>query len=206
MKNKKSKIVILLLLLLFTGLVGYGVYSYYWAKGTFTGTESITIASFNPQTHIENEDFLGNGGVIRLDCSVAQDYDSNHYEYEDTDNICHGSLDISNQGDTDITITISEPSANTKWHNGDPGKPEYMSPADNMTTSAHTPTFNWTTKTLAPGESESLDVEVYVDVNDGFDDSSAIEATSSISDADDSYHSYIQAYVSFKAKATQVHD
>ena len=205
MKNKKSKIVILLLLLLFTGLVGYGVYSYYWAKGTFTGTESITIASFNPQTYIENEDFLGNGGEIRLDCSVAGSYNSQYYD--GTDNICQGSLQISNNGDTDIVITISDATSNSKFIHGEPGRPEYMGPADNMSVTTNSPSFNWTTKTLAPGESDNLEVEVYAEVSDGFDSSSAIQATEGIYDqSGSSYHDNIQVYVSFKAKAEQVHD
>jgi hypothetical protein len=191
-----------MILFVFAGLVGYGVYSYYWASGTFSGDDTVTFASFNPQTYIDNDDFLGNGGTIRLDCSVS-DSSSN---YNHSDNICTGSLSISNEGDTDIDISVLDATSSYAFNRGNPGYPEYMGPANNMSISPGSPSFNWTTTTIEPGESETLEVSVYVEVNDGFDNSDAIHATESISDtSSSSYHDYYSVSVSFKAKAEQVH-
>ena len=200
--SKKNKMIIFLILFIFTGLVGYGVYSYYWTSGTFSGNDTVTFASFNPQTYISNNDFLGNGGEIELNCSVSDSSDN----YNHSDNICTGSLTITNEGDTDIDITVLNATSSYEFNHGVPGYPEYMGPANNMSISPRDPSFNWTTTTIAPGESEDLDISVYVDVDDGFDDSSAIHATESIKDqGSSSYHDYYSVSVSFKVKAEQAH-
>lgn len=197
MKNKnskKTKMIIIMILFVFAGLVGYGVYSYYWTTGTFSGEDTVTFASFNPQTYINGSDFLGNGGQISLSCSVDQNGDG-------SDNICTGSLTIANEGDTDIDLTIFDAQASAELHRTDGAK---QGPADDMSISTSNPQFGWTTKTIEPGESEELSISVPVDISNGFESYNSIRADDPIYDTD-SYVNYYTVDVNFKAKAEQVH-
>ena len=199
-KNKKVLIIILLIIFTFIGLAGYGVYSYYWTQGSFEGTDTVTIASFDPRTYIDNDDFLGNGGTVSLSCYVSGSNQNNN-----RDNMCTGSLTIHNNGDTDIVVTVSNASVTTRTVPCESGTNCGHSAADDMTVYPETPSFSWTTKTIAPGEDEYLDLEVYTEVSDGFGSDTSIFAEESIHDYD-SYHNAKEVYVSFKLKAEQAHE
>jgi len=130
MKNKKVKIVIVLLLLAVAGIVGTGAYSYYWTKGNFdtSGGYIRTNKRFDPQGLKKydeeydsyNMDFLGDGGDVKLVCS---DEDADGYR------TCTGYSPISNDGNVRIIVSHS----NFELH----------SDGDTINVSSITPTYKW---------------------------------------------------------------
>lgn len=179
-QNKKKIFVLFLLLFVVIGLTGYGAYSYFWTSGSFSGSDTVDIESFDPQLSLSG-DFLGNGGTMTLTCPDSDD------GYESI--TCTGSLEVYNNGGTDIVVSISDDDASASAY----------SSSDNVTASAGTPTFTWTDTTISPSSSETLTVEVPVELTSEFGSSSSYERNSAYSGE------AVEVTVSFKITAAQVH-
>ncbi len=109
MKNKKNKKKLLVALLLFaiTGVVGFGVYSYYYTSGRIiTEDETIEISSFDPVLYESSGYIFIHGTHYTTDsttCSLTN--------YNSSTNVatyhCTSDFDIQNHGSNDIYITAS---------------------------------------------------------------------------------------------------
>ena len=141
MKNNKKKLFILALLL-FTafGVVGYGVYSYYYTEGT-VDTESASsedsdnviriTGSFNPTTNTSGESgssgssgsggFLGNGGTLYLECPETT---SGHETIT-----CSTTVSVYNEGSTGIYVNYYDASSDAS--------------SSDATVSAESPRLEW---------------------------------------------------------------
>lgn len=188
--NKKSKILVLILLFVFISVAGYGVYSYYWTRGDFAGSDTITIESFNPETNASSSnEFLGNGGTVSLSCY---------------NNVCEGQFYISNNGSTAIDVEVLNAESDLEiFEPADVYGEGYWDRAD---VSISGPNFNWTTTTIAAGESEALDISVNYSINgDGFTDSDWHFIDHDIDGSDTTYYRGKKVLVNFKLRATQAH-
>ena len=150
-KNSKMKLVALVLLLFVAiGVAGYGTYSYFYTNGSFSGSSDVSIASFDPQIS-ESGDFLGHGGSITLSCPDSDDGDETI--------TCTGSLDIYNNGGTDIIVSTSNESVDINTLS-----------SDAVSVSTGTPTFSWSDTTIAPDSTETLSISVPVYLSSSFGD------------------------------------
>ena len=181
-KDKKKLLVLVLLLFMLIGVAGYGVYSYFWTQGSFNGTSNqVSIASFDPRTNINNDDFLGHGGSITISCPNSYTGNENLY--------CDGSITVSNNGGTDIIVEVLEASSS-----------KYAE--ENMTANVSSPNFSWTSKTIKAGSSETLEISVPVSISSDYGSDSGVERTTPF---DGSEETGVEINTSFKLKATQVH-
>ena len=182
-EKKKKALVLVLLLLAVAGIAGYGVYSYFWTKGSMSASGDVQVATFDVNTDLDSNGFIANGGKISLTCP-----DSNGNGYE----TCTGSATITNSGGTSVDVEVLNAQSSkhgTKYMDG----------------TVNSPSFNWTTTTLAPGESKTLEVSVDVtSISNDFDSNTDYESTSGIQQGQ--YGGYLAMTVSFDLKATQVHD
>lgn len=177
--NKKKLIILALLLFMIIGITGYGVYSYFYTSGNYSASKNVSVASFNPEV---DGDFLGDGGTLSLSCPSSET-GSGTVE-------CTGTLTVSNNGETDITVTTSNAVVNL-----DPLS------EDNVTATAGTPSFEWDDddNTIYGGNSKVLTVTVPVYLSSDFADSDGHSR-------DSEYEGEaIGVTVSFKITATQVH-
>lgn len=186
--NGKKKIVVVLLLFAISALVGYGVYSYYWTEGSFSGKGStIEIAAFDPQTTIDNDsDFLGHGGSLHISCPDST--------YGNESMSCSGSVLVSNNGDTAITVEVLDAESGAYDVN--------VSEGSSFEIDTSTPSFGWTSTTINAGESTTLSITVPFTVSSDYGSDVAVDAGSSAEHDGDA----IGISTSFKLKATQVHN
>lgn len=181
--NKQSKrklFIIVLLLFMVITVTGYGAYSYFYTTGNFGASGTISVASFDPEVDITS-DFVGHGGSITLTCPESSSGSG-------TVN-CTGSLSVSNNGGTDITVAASNGVAT-------------VSPitSDSATATAGTPTFAWSSTTITPGDSATLTITVPVTLSSEFADSDSHYR-------DSAYEGEaIEVTVDFDITATQVHN
>lgn len=178
--GKKKLFILVLLLFMIIGIAGYGVYSYFYTSGSYTArTNDISIASFNPNI---DGDFLGDGGTLTLTCPESET-GSGTVE-------CTGTLQISNGGNTDIDLSISDVLVNLDEISH-----------DNVTAEAGTPVFVWENggTTIGAGNNKRLTVTVPVTLSSDF-------ASSEGYSRDSAYEGEaIGVTVSFKITAEQVH-
>lgn len=187
--NKKKALILVLLLFAVIGIAGYGVYSYFWTEGNYEGSDTISVVAFDPQTEIDGgSDFLGNGGNIEISCPNTSTGIGSV--------TCTGSLEVSNNGGTAINVEVLE--ASSVDYNQENG----------MSITPGTPQFSWTTRSLNPGESATLSIDVPTSIYTDYGSYSPVQTNEPfISSSDDPrYSSHAQVQVSFKLKATQVHD
>ena len=186
MKEKKKKVLVLALLLLaIAGVAGYGVYSYFWTKGEFSASDNVQVATFDVSfSNGKSEGFISTPASINLSCPNVSGNESV---------TCTGSARITNNGGTSVVVEIlNEDGINES--------------SNNMSGTVYDPEFDWTTATLAPGESKDLDVTVDVTINsNNFDSDTAIESTSGEGDSY-GYGGYLNLKARFDIKATQVHN
>lgn len=180
-KERKKFLAIVLLLICVIGVTGYGAYSYFWTKGSFEGTETISVASFDPETDVNG--FIGNGGTVRLTCPNAE----NGYGTVN----CTGSVQVTNNGGTPIEVTISDGQSYVD-HYGD---------SDSATATAGDPTFGWTTATIQSDNSKTLSISVPVTVSSEFASEQGYERTSEEYDGES-----FEVTVTFDIKAKQVNN
>lgn len=197
MKNKKKKILILVLLLVgVIGIAGYGVYSYYYTEGTINTEEAdddgddnvIRITgSFKPRVTQDSgiDNFLGNGGTIDLSCD-----DGNVRVNEKTN--CNATVHVYNDGTTPISVSYRDVYANATVS------------GTSASASTGTPSLRWQNSnssyvTIDAGSSEDLNIDVDVIVgnsnNNSGDEPQLV--TGPISEGT------LSAYVSFGLDATQ---
>lgn len=178
--GKKKLFILVLLLFMIIGITSYGAYSYFYTSGSYTArTNDINIASFNPNI---NGDFLGDGGTLSLTCPESET-GSGTVE-------CTGTLQITNSGNTNIELSISDPSVNL----------DALS-YDNVTAEAGDPTFEWEDDdaTIYEGNTKTLTVTVPVTLSSNF-------ASSTEYSRDSAYEGEaIGVTVSFKIRAEQTH-
>lgn len=197
-KSKKKILIIILFLFAVIAIAGYGVYSYYWTEGTFnTNSAQVEILSFNPTASsfgcnsgaTTQEDFLGKGGKLILECGqegASNTIDENHYDTDgDTTLICRGMLTVCNRGDTQITVEIDENNATTQIIN----KPTAL----NIT--ATRPTFLYNPDGI--DKDQCSDIEVTTNVV--LDGSSPIKVNAPVTDPS------FDVVASFSIKAIQAH-
>jgi len=178
-KDKKKIIVIALFLFAVLALGGYGAYSYYWTEGNFSGSTSVEVTAFDPETTIDNSsNFLGSGGTLHISCP-----DSTTGNEELT---CTGSVEVTNNGGTPITVDVFDGSSS-----------EYE--AYNLNVNPSSPSFNWTEATLSAGESKTLNISVPARVVSDYGSSSPVQTTSPYEGG------HVNVAVHMKLRATQVH-
>ena len=188
-KDKKKLLVLVLLLFTVVGLTGYGVYSYFFTEGDFIGYGStVEIAAFNPETTIRGTTkFLGSGGSVIITCP----------DYNGGNNVtCTGSVLVSNNGDRDITVEVLDTKSGKQILNS---VNETENVDQDVVVSA--PSFNWTTTTIAAGESATLNISVDTELTSNFSSDTAVDAGSGERHIDGRW----AIEVSFKLKASQVH-
>lgn len=156
-RNNRKLIILILLLFVVIGITGYGAYSYFYTSGSFTGRDTVEIASFDPQV---SGDFLGNGGTLSLTCPNS--------EFGNETINCTGELTVSNNGGTYVNVSTSNESVYVSPYNS----------SDDVYAEAGTPTFSWSNSTISPGSSETLTVTVPVTLTSSFGSSESSERTS----------------------------
>ena len=194
-KNKKKIILVLFLICVF-GIAGYGVYSYYFVTGTFSNSTYVDIGSFDPRTVIDddNDSFLGSGGEILINCPKLQTGN------ESID--CVGSITVRNDGSGPITVEVLDVTAGTGQSYSEGG--EEPEESDIV---ASDPIFNWTTKTLAAGETAILNITVPTTVTLDYGSSDPVLYDGNFdppSEEENSGTVVGQMAITLKLKATQV--
>ena len=191
MKNKKKFLALFIFLFALAGVIGYGVYSYYWTDGTVTSnTEQITISSFNPTFSIDGDHkFIhSENGQITLSCPST----STGSELVQ----CTGTVDVYNDGDTYITLSVDTSDSEITSYS------QYSS-SKGISHSVSSVDYYWSDSTLAPGSSATLTITAYVDIDNGTNygsgGSEAEYVTSAVEGAN------IDVTASLKIVATQVH-
>ena len=188
-KNKKKTIILVLLLFAVVGIAGYGVYSYFWTEGSFDGYSSstISVASFDPQVNVAG--FVGEGGTVTLTCP---DSETGNETIE-----CTGTVTVTNNGGSDITVSASHgvPTVTPINH-------------DSASATAGTPTFDWSSTTISSGYSSELTITVPVTITSDFGSSSSVETNQPyhIDDETKSAPDAFEVKVAFDITAAQVHD
>lgn len=194
-KNNKKRLAILILLLVaLVGVTGYGVYSYYYTQGSFNTQEASDESSenviritgeFNPIVDGTGDsgsgnEFLGRGGSVDLECP---DSSGGHERIK-----CTANISVRNEGTTPITVEVEDGSATATSDSG-------------IHVYANSPIFDWeyNTKTIAAGQTEELNVEVYVNVGS----ESTIEGDQAVLVTGPVNEGTLKASVSFRLKATQ---
>ena len=185
-KDKKKVIILALLLFVISGVVGYGVYSYYWTEGSFSGIGStIDVAAFDPQTTIDSDsDFLGHGGTLHMTCPDSTKGNESMS--------CTGSVLITNNGDTGVTIEVFD--ANSGAYN--------LGPEDStFSIETSDPSFSWTSTTISAGDSATLTITVPFTASSNYGSTEAVEVGEDAKDES----SAIGITTEFKLRATQAH-
>lgn len=180
-RNKKKLIILVLLLFIIIGISGYGAYSYFYTSGSFSGSDEVTINSFDPQITINN-DFVGNGGSVTLTCPNSE---TGNETIE-----CTGSIGVLNNGGSAITVSTSNVVASL----------DAIS-SDAVSATAGTPTFSWSNTTIEAGSTETATITVPVDLDSYFGSSGSSSYRSSAYTGE-----AIEVTVTFDLTATQVHD
>lgn len=201
-KNKKKIILVLFLICVF-GIAGYGVYSYYFVTGTFSNSTYVNIGSFDPRTVI-NEDtdsFLGSGGEILINCPNLQTGN------ETID--CVGSITVRNDGSGPINVEVLNVTAGTGEsysEGGEEGAEEPEEPEESDIV-ASDPILNWSTKTLAAGETAVLNITVPTTVTLDYGSSDPVPYNGDFdppSEEENNGTVVGQMAITLKLKATQV--
>ena len=177
--NKKKLLIIFLFLFALVGVVGYGVYSYYFTKGEVqSNSDSIEVLAFDPRINTTSGDsFLGSGGSVELDCP-----DSTRGGETLT---CTGTLTVTNNGGTDIYLSLDDISTD-------------VSTNGYIEASAGDASFEWEDDTLAPGESTTLTISVPVTAgNSGGASSDPVEVYDTVQGGS------VSVIANFKIIATQ---
>ena len=179
--NKKKLLIIFLFLFALAGVVGYGVYSYYYTQGEVTSnSDSIEVLSFDPEIYIDgNTSFLGSGGSVELNCPSSTRGGETL--------TCTGEVTVYNNGDTAFNVEIEDASA-SESHNG------YIE------TSVGDPEFSWDYTYLEEGDYATLSISVPVTISGGGASSEPVEVSDAVNGGD------VTVTANFKIKATQVHD
>ena len=199
MKNKKKIFVLALLLFAAIGVIGYGVYSYYYTEATFENETASSedsdnviriTGSFNPITDASGpsgatatSSFLGNGGELSLECPETT---GGH----ETIN-CTASLTVRNEGSTEIRVQYYDVSSDAS--------------SSEATVSVDSTSLNWGSYDydnytyISPGSSATLyaSVDVNVGSSSSIDSGDGVYVDSPVSSGS------LEAYVSFRLEARQ---
>lgn len=183
--DRKKLFILILLLFVVIGVSGYGAYSYFYTTGEFNASDTVEIASFDPEV---SGDFLGHGGSIILTCP---DSGLGNETVQ-----CTGELEVTNYGGTNIVLSI--PEGATASVN------QYYKDAVQAT--AGTPSFSWGSgTTLSPDQSSTLTVTVPVTLSSCFGDfERACQRSEPYNEYEDEKEK-VEVTVSFKVKAEQAH-
>ena len=192
-KDKKKILVLGLLLFAVVGLAGYGVYSYYFTRGSFD-TESASDEDSDNVIRITGEFepifdggasssyFIGQGGSFELYCPR---------ETSGNETIrCTASPSVVNEGTTSIRVEVYDGSSSVSTQSGD----DYVT--------AGNPSFDWYNNTaiIGPGESKTLNISVDVYVGDRSMSGDGVEVNEPV------YSDELSANTTFKIKATQINN
>lgn len=189
-KDKKKSLILVLLLFAVIGLAGYGVYSYFWTDGDFSGqSDTVEVASFDPRIGYSDGNFVGDGGSLTLICGDSESGSGTV--------TCTGAVDVYNNGGTDITVEVDENEVSTDTNEIH---------VDNGEVTVGTPTFSWSNTTITPNSSETLTVTVPVEVDSDFASGTAYERNEPYNgDTSNGYDDEFSVTVSFRIIATQAH-
>ena len=200
-KNKKKILVLALLLFTFVGVIGYGVYSYYYTEGTvdtvsasdessdnvirITGSFNPTVESYASSGSSgsgSSGGFLGSGGTVYLDCPETT---GGHETIT-----CSATMTVRNEGSTGIYVYYYDTYS-------------YASSSD-ATVDADSPDLYWSGEGssetyISSGSSATLNISVDVNVGStsSISDSEAQLVTEPISSGS------LSASVSFRLHASQ---
>ena len=185
--DRKKLFILILLLFLVIGVSGYGAYSYFYTTGEFNASDTVEIASFDPEVDVSGN-FLGHGGSIILTCPDSRLGNETVQ--------CTGQLTVTNYGGTNIVLSIPE---------GATASVETMN-QDAVQATAGTPSFSWGSgTTLSPDQSSTLTVTVPVTLSSCFGDSErACKRSEAYNEYEDEKEE-VEVTVSFKVKAEQAH-
>lgn len=190
-KDKKKSLILVLLLFTVIGLAGYGVYSYFWTQGGFSGqSDTVEVASFDPRIGYSEGNFVGDGGSLTLICGDSESGSGTV--------TCTGEVDVYNNGGTDITVEVDENEVSTSTNEIS---------VDNGKVTVGTPTFIWSETTITPNSSQTLTITVPVEVDSDFASGSPIRRNEPYNDdtGNGNYDDAFSVTVSFRIIATQAH-
>ena len=152
-KNNKKRLLLALLLFAITGVVGFGVYSYYYTSGTIiTDEETISITSFNPTVYYNAEDhFLNGTHYTNLDATC----ELNNYN-SSTDvatYYCTSGFSVGNHGSNNIDVSTSNLTVNISNN------------SDNSITVRDEEAVSTDNTGVSPGSSAGYNLSAYIDVS-----------------------------------------
>ena len=192
-KNKKKLLVMALLLFTFFGVVGYGVYSYYYTEGTINTNPASDASSdnviqitgsFNPYVSQDSgiTTFLGNGGTIELSCPERAGMNETI--------TCSASVHVYNGGSRTVRVSYYDTYANAT--------------SSDAEVSAGSPRLRWSGSnnsytTISANSSEELYIDVDVEVGDS--DSHTSGQAQLVTEPIDA--GSLNAYVSFRLDASE---
>lgn len=179
--HTKKNILIILLFLTFICVVSYGVYSYYWTRGNMNASGSISIESYDPR--VENV-FIGESGTGWVNSTIT----CPEYITEDTTIYCSASFVVSNNGGTPVFIEVFDEEAGFYYVSSE------------LNANASKPTFNWSSKTLEPDESSTLNITIPISTSSSFNSSEAVRVYENVENP------FLQVNYRFTIKSTQVHE
>lgn len=192
-KNKKKIFVLALLLFAAIGVVGYGVYSYYYTEGTIenesaTSEDSDNViritGSFDPYVSQDSgiNTFLGDGGTIELSCPERVGVNETA--------TCSTTLHVYNRGSRDIRVSYYDVYSNATSSDAS---------VSVDSTSMRWSGSNYSDVTISPNSSSDLNIDVVVSVGDsGGTPTEEPQLVTSPVDGGS-----LEAYVSFRLDATE---
>ena len=198
-KNKKGLLLILLLLIGISGFIGYGVYSYYYTRGTVhTGTDDIHITSFNPTVYALTGPgpfgFLhGEHHDLSTTYCTFVEYDSN---LEQAVYNCEAYFLIFNQGSTPISVVAENVSLN--YDCNDPS---------NISVSNQTISYNGNQNNVAAkGGGVGVDLSATVTISNVSNDPSSVSSEAQYTSSAIYGANMTSIFFSVDVTATEVHD
>ena len=189
-KNNRRKILLIALIVFaIAGVIGYGVYSYYWAEGNVTVTsDAIRISKFDVEVSkyadTNSKTFIASSPDFGEEASCS-------YNSEDNKFHCSANLTIYNDGDNDVVLSASDFSAS--FTNSDYGELEIVEVTSDLDGS------------LSSGSERHFSVSATVKNND----SSYVYTNDTMSTQlyqPVVYSANTPVEISFKITATEVHD
>lgn len=192
----KKKAILFLLIFSVLLLVGFGVYSYFYSNGDFYGGVDVSIRYFDPEV---DDEFIYNANSINLKCyygSLPGEFSDDYFDsvteisYIETVH-CFTEVEIKNNGVTDISLQVSDPSAFEYSMSG-----VYVD-FSNIS-------FSWNSKILSPGETTNLRATFDAVVTPDFFSNEEISVYDKIGSSDNI--GSVDLNASFKLKATEVHN
>lgn len=202
--NKKKKMILLLLLVVSIAIFsGFGIYSYYFIKGSLSNSSNISILLFDPEVSLNYKspeesadfDFIGTGDTyFFLDCNTNSE---SYVAFIDTDTTvtCEKNFYIKNNGKKTIRLEIDDDETEAGSYNEN--LIDYRIGSVN---------YSFSKDVLAPGEAATLRVYTDVDIQTYFLSQDPYQLYSPFIPDDVSYQAGIEVQLDVHIRATEVHE